>query len=79
MYYRRKIILSLLQLCDDQLDKIRLQKLLFLFAQQQGKSVYDFVPFRFGCFSYSANADMTAMVRQGMLHKDETRFSKKDV
>lgn len=78
MYYRRKIILSLLQLFEGQLDKIRLQKLLFLFAQQQGKAVYDFVPFRFGCFSYSANADMTAMVRQGMLYEDETRFSKKD-
>ena len=61
MYYRRKIILALLQVFDNELEKIRLQKLLFLFCQQQEKPDYDFVPYKFGCFSYSANAALTAM------------------
>jgi uncharacterized protein (DUF488 family) len=78
VFYRRKIILALLQLFDGQLEKIRLQKLLFLFAQRQAKPEYDFVPYRFGCYSYSANADMTAMVRKGFLNEDEKHFSKKD-
>ncbi len=78
MFYRRKIILALLQLFDGQLDKIRLQKLLFLFTKRQAKSEYDFVPYRFGCYSYSANADMTAMVSRGLLSEDEKWFEKID-
>lgn len=78
MFYRRKIILALLQLFDGQLDKIRLQKLLFLFTNKQGKSEYDFIPYKFGCYSYSANADMTAMVTRGFLTEDEKTFAKKD-
>lgn len=78
MFYRRKILLALLQLFDGQLDKICLQKLLFLFTQRQAKSEYDFIPYRFGCFSYSANADITAMVSKGILEEDEKRFEKID-
>ncbi len=84
MFYRRKIILSLLQLFDGQVDKIRFQKLLFLFCQQQnrvgpaGQRYYDFIPYKFGCYSYSANADMTAMVKRKMLHEDEKSFEKTD-
>lgn len=78
MFYRRKIILALLQLFDGQLDKIRLQKLLFLFTDKQGKAEYYFIPYKFGCYSYSANADMTAMVTRGFLNEDEKTFEKKD-
>lgn len=78
MFYRRKIILALLQLFDGQLDKIRLQKLLFLFSNKQGKAEYDFIPYKFGCYSYSANADMTAMVTRGFIMEDEKSFAKKD-
>jgi uncharacterized protein (DUF488 family) len=78
VFYRRKIILALLQLFDGQLDKIRLQKLLFLFANKQAKAEFDFIPYKFGCYSYSANADMTAMVTRGFLTEDEKTFAKKD-
>jgi uncharacterized protein (DUF488 family) len=67
-----------LQLFDGQLEKIRLQKLLFLFANQQGKADYDFIPYKFGAYSYSANADMTAMVTRGFLTENEKSFAKND-
>lgn len=78
MFYRRKIILALLQLFEGQLEKIRLQKLLFLFTNKQSKAEYEFIPYKFGCYSYSANADMTAMVTRGFLNEDEKNFEKKD-
>jgi len=70
--------LALLQLFDGQLDKIRLQKLLFLFTNKQAKAEYEFIPYKFGCYSYSANADMTVMVTRGFLNEDEKRFEKND-
>jgi uncharacterized protein (DUF488 family) len=78
MFYRRKIILALLQLFEGRLEKIRLQKLLFLFTQKQAKPAYDFVPYNFGCYSFSANADITAMARKGLLFEDEKRIGKLD-
>lgn len=74
MYYRRKIILALLQSFEGELEKIRLQKLLFLLTKRQEKAEYDFVPYKYGCFSYSANADLTAMVNKGMLSETDSYF-----
>lgn len=71
MFYRRKVILALLQLFDGNLEKIRLQKLLFLFCQKQAKPEYEFVPYKFGCFSYSANADLHTMVEKGLVIENQ--------
>ncbi|GIZ10168.1 DUF488 family protein [Flavobacterium sp. UMI-01] len=79
MFYRRKIILALLQLFEGQIDKISLQKLLFLFTQRQKKADYDFIPYKYGCYSYSANADLTAMVRKGMLSETASHFSSNEI
>jgi len=78
VFYRRKVILALLQLFDNELEKIRLQKLLFLFTQRQAKREYDFVPYKFGCYSYSANADLTAMAQKGLLTETQTQFFRND-
>jgi uncharacterized protein (DUF488 family) len=78
VFYRRKIILALLQLFDGQLDKIRLQKLLFLFTLKQVKTEYDFVPYKYGCYSYSANADLATMVTKGHLEESKKHFTKLD-
>ena len=74
MFYRRKIILALLQLFDGKLEKISLQKLLFLFTLKQTDKVYDFIPYLFGCYSHSANTDLTAMTEKGQLVEKEGHF-----
>jgi uncharacterized protein (DUF488 family) len=78
MFYRRKVILALLQAFDGTLPKTSLQKLLFLFVTRQAKPEYDFVPYLYGCFSFSANADITAMVKHGQLSEDKVGFTKID-
>lgn len=78
MYYRRKIILSLLQVFNNELDKIQVQKLLFLFSKYKtSKKSYDFVPYKFGCFSFQANADLNTLKKYGIV--DETSKSWKKV
>ena len=78
MFYRRKIILSILQEFEGNLPKISLQKLLFLFANRQQKKDYEFVPYKFGCYSFSANADLVAMVKHGQVTEDNKSFTKTD-
>lgn len=78
MFYRRKIILALMQSFQGELDKIRLQKLLFLVSERQKVKAYDFIPYKYGCYSYSANADLTTMVKKGVLNESETHFKRVD-
>lgn len=78
MFYRRKIILALLQVFDGRLEKIKLQKLLFLVCQKQKEPEYDFIPYLYGCYSHSAKADLYTMVKKDFLTEDETSYSKKD-
>ncbi|MEZ4900368.1 MAG: DUF488 domain-containing protein [Spirosomataceae bacterium] len=78
MFYRRKIVLAILQAFGGHLQKISLQKLLFLFTNGQFKRDYDFVPYLYGCYSFSANADFTAMVKHGQLSEDKQSFTKID-
>ena len=78
MFYRRKIILSIIQLAHNEIDKIALQKMLFLFTRPQLVKTYDFIPYKFGCFSYSANADLNTMVKQGLLTETNKIIKKID-
>ena len=78
MFYRRKLLLSLLEIFGNELEKIRLQKLLFLLTKKQVKQDYEFVPYKFGCYSFSANADLTAMVKKGLITETDSSFRKND-
>lgn len=78
MFYRRKLILALLELFDGKLEKIRLQKLLFLSTQTQDKPEYEFVPYRFGCYSFSAAADLSTMVKKSQLREEDQYLEKTD-
>jgi hypothetical protein len=78
MFYRRKIILALLQVFGGRLEKINLQKLLLLLTSRQSTPEYDFVPYLYGCYSYSAGADLQTMVKKEQLGEDEISYHKKD-
>lgn len=74
MYYRRKVLLALLSQCGGKIEKLKLQKLLLLFCSKQQNPAYDFVPYKFGCFSFGANADLVAMKRKGLIEETETSW-----
>jgi uncharacterized protein (DUF488 family) len=74
MYYRRKILLSLIQHLENP-EKIRLQKMLFLVSNQQYAPSYHFVPYKYGCFSFQANADIYTLRKYGLLNESNNRLS----
>lgn len=67
LYYRRKILLALLEVFGGQLTAKSLQKYLFLFTHAQSVKTFDFIPYRYGCFSFQANQDLSTMQKYGYL------------
>jgi len=56
--------LALLEKLDERIEKNRLQKLIFLLTNKQKNPDYEFVPYHFGCYSYSLSADLKAMIKR---------------
>ena len=78
MFYRRKVILALLQAFGGKLEKINLYKLLLIFSKLQQKPQYDFVPYKFGCYSFSLHADLVTMYKKEQLKDEDKSVSKID-
>jgi len=87
MFYRRKIILALLETCGT-MSAINFQKMLFLFTRKQETKAFDFVPYRYGCFSFQANQDIATLKTYGYvsynendvtLEKNENYFSQLNI
>lgn len=74
MFYRRKLLLSLLQAFDGEIEKIKLQKLIFLVCERQKKADYHFVPYKFGCYSFSMKADLITMVKKKILLENDITY-----
>lgn len=77
MYYRRKVVLSILQVFENELEKIQVQKLLFLLSRYKTKKkTYDFVPYKLGSFSFQANADLNTLKKYGIVEETNTTWKK---
>lgn len=76
MFYRRKVILSILETFEGELEKFQLQKLLMLFAFQQKTPSYYFVPYKYGCFSFQANADLGTMRKYEWVEEGDKYWKK---
>jgi len=66
-YYRRKILLALIEVFDGKLKNTDCQKLLFNFCKMTGKNHYDFFPHRFGPFSFVSYYDKKRLTELGLL------------
>ncbi|MGB3852236.1 MAG: DUF488 domain-containing protein, partial [Tunicatimonas sp.] len=79
MYYRRKILLSLLEMFDGKLESIHLHKLLMLLSKSQENPSFDFVPNIHGCFSFQADADLkTLMKYEKVIERKDSFWEKID-
>lgn len=74
LYYRRKILLALLEMFGGKLSAIQLQKYLFLFTRNQMTRAFSFVPYKYGCFSFQANQDMTTLGTYGYVEECDNGY-----
>lgn len=74
-YYRRKILLALIQKFNRELLATPLQKNLFLLTRQQKDKSYDFIPYKYGCYSLLANQDLSVLEKMGYIGKRQRGMS----
>jgi uncharacterized protein (DUF488 family) len=67
MYYRRKVLLALLEVYGGSLKRTDCEKLLFNFCQISGKNYYDFFPYKYGPFSFMSYFDKRRLTELGLL------------
>ncbi|MCG8321541.1 MAG: DUF488 family protein [Cytophagales bacterium] len=72
MYYRRKLLLSVLEEFGESLTTTSLQKILFLVTRKQDNKSFDFVPYKFGSYSFQANQDLMTLSKKGFLKDTST-------
>ena len=69
---RQRKLLGLLGELGGSISHLDFQKLLFLYCQKPGASrLYEFIPYRYGAFSFTSYDDKRKLIEQGLLAKEE--------
>jgi len=72
LYDRQKRLLALVDALGGEVGNLDFQKLLFLHCQEvEVQPSYEFVPYRFGGFSFTSYADKRRLIEQGLLTEDD--------
>lgn len=71
MLNRQRHLLSLLHALGGRVGNLDFQKLLFLYCQEEAPAPYEFVPYKFGAFSFTSYADRRKLVERRLLADEE--------
>jgi hypothetical protein len=75
LYYRQKCLLALVDAVGENVGNLDFQKLLFLYCQEvEAIPTYEFVPYRFGGFSFTSYADKRRLIEQCLLADEEKQW-----
>ncbi len=75
LFLRQRLLLDLLNALGSSIGNLDLQKLLFLYCQELGsRSPYEFVPYRYGAFSFTCYADRRKLVDRGLIVECANRW-----
>jgi len=74
LFQRQRVLLTLLDALGGECSPTDFQKLLFLYTREETVPSYEFVPYRFGCFSFTSYADKRRLIEQELLADDEDRW-----
>ena len=72
---RQRVLVSLVEALGGRISATDFQKLLFLYVNEaEAEPSFEFVPYRFGCFSFSSYAEKRRLISAGLLEHDETAW-----
>jgi hypothetical protein len=72
LFERQRLALSLLDALGGTAGNLDFQQVLFLYCQEPTSgSPYEFVPYKFGAFSFTSHADRRRLIERGFLANDE--------
>ena len=74
LFERQRVLLTLLDALGGQVAPTDFQKLLFLYTRGEESPSYEFVPYKFGCFSFSSYADKRRLIERGLLEDDAEQW-----
>ncbi len=75
LFSRQRLLVNLLDSLDVPPKRRDFQKLLFLYCQESdNNSLYEFVPYQFGAFSFTSYADRRKLVERGLLVDDDSKW-----
>ena len=75
LFARQRQLLALLDAFGGRVGNLDFQKLLFLYCQEPGADAfYEFVPYKFGAFSFTSYADRRKLIERGYLVGDEKQW-----
>lgn len=66
-FYREKCLAAFMERLEDWLPSIQIQKLLFLLCESLDNKIYDFMPYKYGCYSMQLSQDLRNLVKDGYL------------
>ena len=72
MYYRRKVLLALIEAFGGNLNAVDCHKLMFLLCQYSNRNHYDFFPYKYGAISFVLHQDKLRLTELGHLENGET-------
>ena len=75
LFQRQKQLLALLDALGGDMPSLDFQKMLFLHCREQEQPAYEFVPYRFGCFSFTSYADKRKLISSGILSEIPKRWT----
>lgn len=67
MYKRQRFLLSFIRQLDEGVTSVDLQKLVFLYTMQMDSEFYEFIPYKFGSYSFQLEKDVDVLCRDGYL------------
>ncbi|MDE6552068.1 MAG: DUF488 domain-containing protein [Muribaculaceae bacterium] len=70
-FYREKCLAALMEQFGDWMPSIQIQKLVFLLTDRQEERVYDFMPYKYGCYSMQLSQDLRNLTKEGILQFEE--------
>jgi uncharacterized protein (DUF488 family) len=72
-FYRQRFLIAMVQVFKNKLTKTDLMKFLFLYNQlyKEAKKDFDFVPYRYGPFSFQAYADIRRLSELGLITEED--------